>query len=49
MFNRLADRIQSYRTQRAHLRELSMMGDRQLADIGLNRGDIAAAVRYGRR
>ena len=39
----LAARVSAYRTRLAHMRELSELGrmsDRELEDIGLNRGDI---------
>lgn len=33
--------FRQWRAYDASLRELSRLGDRELADIGLNRGDIA--------
>ncbi|MCB8837583.1 DUF1127 domain-containing protein [Aurantimonas sp. VKM B-3413] len=49
MFRRFANRINSFRTVRNHIRELQMMDDRELADIGVERASISRAVRYGRR
>ncbi|MEX6505503.1 DUF1127 domain-containing protein [Jiella sp. M17.18] len=49
MFRRFADRINAYRSVRNNIRELQMMDDRELADIGVERSAIARAVRYGRR
>ena len=33
--------LQSWRRYNASVRELSSLGDRELADIGISRGDIA--------
>lgn len=48
MFNRLANRIKNYRDVRKTVSVLSNMDDRQLLDIGVNRGDIDMVVRRGR-
>jgi uncharacterized protein YjiS (DUF1127 family) len=40
--------VLSWRQKRATQRELMALDDRQLADIGLSRGEIDAAV-FGRR
>ncbi|MAU95687.1 DUF1127 domain-containing protein [Aurantimonas sp. 22II-16-19i] len=49
MFRNFADRIKSLRSVRSDIRQLQMMGDRELADIGVMRADIERAVRFGRR
>ena len=49
MFRSFADRIKSMRSTRSDIRQLEMMGDRELADIGVMRADIERAVRFGRR
>lgn len=49
MFRQITSRLQAYRHQRNDIRQLQLMDDRELADIGVVRGDIARAVRFGRR
>ncbi|MBO0664518.1 DUF1127 domain-containing protein [Jiella sp. MQZ9-1] len=49
MFRNFADRFKSMRNVRSDIRQLQMMGDRELADIGVMRADIERAVRFGRR
>ncbi|MBP0617162.1 DUF1127 domain-containing protein [Jiella mangrovi] len=49
MFRQFADRIKSMRNVRSDIRQLQLMGDRELADIGVMRADIESAVRFGRR
>ena len=49
MFRNFADRIRSLRNTRSDIRQLQLMGDRELADIGVMRADIERAVRFGRR
>jgi len=48
MFRHLTSRLKAYRNQRNDIRQLSMMDDRALSDIGVGRADIARAVRFGR-
>lgn len=48
MFRRLTARWKQNRVNEADIRKLRSMSDHELADVGLTRGDIAAAVRFGR-
>ncbi|WP_182086060.1 DUF1127 domain-containing protein [Aureimonas sp. ME7] len=48
MISSLTKRLQSYRTHRRTILELSQMDDRMLSDIGVMRGDIDRMVRVGR-
>lgn len=41
-------KLQDWRSYRASVRELSRLSDRELADLGLRRAEIEAAVRSGR-
>ena len=45
----IAEKVQGWRRQRASLRELTRLTDRELADIGIRRGDIESVIRTGRR
>ncbi|HEX2018941.1 MAG TPA: DUF1127 domain-containing protein [Aurantimonas sp.] len=49
MLRQFASRIKTFRSHRADIRQLELMNDRELADIGIDRGDIASVVRFGRR
>ena len=49
MLRQFASRFKSFRSHRADIRQLEQMNDRELADIGIDRGDIASVVRFGRR
>jgi uncharacterized protein YjiS (DUF1127 family) len=40
-----AETIKSWRRQRASIRELAQLTDRELADLGLHRSEIAEVVR----
>ncbi len=46
---RLVDKFQSWREREAAMTELAAFSDRELADIGVARQEIASAVTYGRR
>ncbi|WP_152045675.1 DUF1127 domain-containing protein [Aureimonas psammosilenae] len=48
MINHLTSRIRQYRDYRKTVSLLAQMDDRQLSDIGVNRGDIDLVVRRGR-
>lgn len=48
MLGRIANRIKQYRDHQKTVSLLSHMDDRQLLDIGVNRGDIDLVVRRGR-
>lgn len=48
MFRRLTTRLNTYRNHRNQIRQLEMMDDRELADIGVGRSQITQAVRLGR-
>ncbi|WP_370196587.1 MULTISPECIES: DUF1127 domain-containing protein [Aurantimonas] len=48
MFRRLTTRLNTYRNHRNQIRQLEMMDDRELADIGVGRSQITQAVRFGR-
>ena len=48
MFRHLTTRLSTYRSHRNHIRQLQMMDDRELADIGVSRSEITTAVRHGR-
>lgn len=48
MFRSIASRLHAYRSRRNDIRQLQLMDDRELADIGVGRADIARAVRFGR-
>jgi uncharacterized protein YjiS (DUF1127 family) len=43
----LIARIRSYMRYRASVRALSLLSERELADIGISRGDIPAVARDG--
>ncbi len=45
----LVQLIRAYIERREAIRELSMMDDKLLQDIGISRGDIPFAVREGKR
>jgi uncharacterized protein YjiS (DUF1127 family) len=45
MFHSLLDYLRSRRRYYASLRELSQLGDRELADIGISRSDIVRIAR----
>lgn len=49
MFNTLMTRIKEELAYQRDLAEMEAMDDRQLADIGVTRFDLAAALRKGRR
>ncbi len=44
-FKELAHKMQSWRRYRAAVRELSLLSDRELRDLGLNRQDICNVAR----
>lgn len=48
MFARIATRLKQYRDHQKTVSLLAHMDDRQLSDIGVNRGDIDLVVRRGR-
>jgi uncharacterized protein YjiS (DUF1127 family) len=48
MINELATRFRNFRNRQRVINELSSLDDRQLADIGVSRGDIRRAVSFGR-
>ncbi|UHD46099.1 DUF1127 domain-containing protein [Aureimonas altamirensis] len=48
MISQLASRIRSFRNRQRIINELASLDDRQLADIGVSRGDIKRAVTFGR-
>ena len=43
----IAEKLNSWRRYREAVRELSRMSDRELADIGVRRGDIEFIARQG--
>ena len=43
----LAQRLAQHRVYRSSLSELAMLTDRELADLGIHRGDIAQKAVYG--
>jgi uncharacterized protein YjiS (DUF1127 family) len=43
----LAQKVQEWRRHRASIRELSRLTDRELADLGINRGDIEFVTKAG--
>ncbi|VAW04549.1 hypothetical protein MNBD_ALPHA07-203 [hydrothermal vent metagenome] len=45
VFNRLAGKFSVWKDARATHKALSQLSDRELADIGINRGDIDYIVR----
>lgn len=45
----IAHKVQLWRQQRASIRELSRLTDRELADVGLRRDDISFVARTGKR
>jgi uncharacterized protein YjiS (DUF1127 family) len=49
MIKQLSIRLAAWRREREIIRELSMLSNRELADLGIGRGDIAAiaAGHYG--
>ena len=49
MFSLWTERYNMMRQRQASIRRLQMMNDRELADIGIARGEIRNAVRVGRR
>ena len=44
LFHKLADRVQRYRRYRATLVELNMLGEHELADLGLNRSMVRSVA-----
>ena len=46
-FKTISERYNAWRKQREAVRELSLMTDRELEDLGIRRGDIAFRVRGG--
>jgi uncharacterized protein YjiS (DUF1127 family) len=44
-FKTIAEKLQTWRKYREAVRELSALSDRELADIGIRRGDIEYIVR----
>ena len=46
-FKTIAEKLQAWRKYREAVRELSALTDRELADIGIRRGDIEYIVRRG--
>lgn len=48
MITSFAKRLQSFRSHRRTVLELTRMDDRMLSDIGVVRGDIERMVRVGR-
>ena len=44
-----AQKVQDWRKQRASIRELSRLTDRELADLGIRRGDIEFVAKTGQR
>ena len=45
----VAQKITEWRRYRTSVRELSLLSDRELADLGINRGDIVAVCRKAAR
>ena len=45
----IAQKVQDWRRQRASIRELSRLTDRELADLGIRRGDIEFVAKTGHR
>ena len=45
----VAQKITEWRRYRTSVRELSQLSDRELADLGINRGDIVAVCRKAAR
>jgi uncharacterized protein YjiS (DUF1127 family) len=41
----IIERVRAYMRYRASIRALSVLSERELADIGLNRGNIEAAAK----
>ncbi len=41
----ISERLNAWRRYRASVRELSQLSDRELADLGINRGDIEIVAR----
>ncbi|MCQ8781320.1 DUF1127 domain-containing protein [Mangrovibrevibacter kandeliae] len=48
MFSAFASRFRRYQQMRDTMRQLQSMDDHQLADIGVQRGNIHHALRFGR-
>ena len=48
MINRIATRLKNFRSYSKSIVELREMDDHMLADIGVMRGEIGRAVRFGR-
>ena len=48
MFRNFTSRLSTFRSYRNNIRQLQMMDDRELADIGVSRAEITTAVRHGR-
>ena len=48
MFRNFTSRLSTFRSYRNNIRQLQMMDDRELADIGVSRSEISTAVRHGR-
>ena len=44
LFHSLADRVQKYRKYRQTVRELSVLGDHELTDLGLNRSMLRSVA-----
>ena len=46
MISQLASRIRSFRNRQRVINELASLDDRQLADIGVSRGDITVSYTH---
>jgi uncharacterized protein YjiS (DUF1127 family) len=43
----IMDAVRAYSTYRRTIRELDHLSDRDLSDLGIARGDVRSAARYG--
>lgn len=48
MFSVISTQLNTWRSVRSTVRELSRLTDRELNDLGINRGDVQHVARFGR-
>lgn len=48
MFSTITSQISTWRSVRSTVRELNKLSDRELHDLGINRGDVQHVARFGR-
>lgn len=48
MFSVISSQLNTWRSVRSTVRELNRLTDRELNDLGINRGDVQHVARFGR-